>query len=208
MNSTDTLIAFVADQSGSMHGLTQATIDGFNQFLREQKNQDGKAWLSLTLFEGNVMPRYVAWDVNDIPDMATTGDNTYRPGGSTALLDGVGVTIKDIETWLESNNWFKGQILFVIWTDGGENASHLYNLAQVNEMIDKKTADGWQFVFLGTGEAGWRATSTFSSIPAANRVSVSNSVHEYTGTYASLSEATTTYRRTKTFVTPSSTGSK
>lgn len=167
--TTDVLVNFVLDASGSMAGLRQATVDGFNQFIQSQVDQtEGEIYVSLTLFNTGFDVRFVALDAKEVPHLGTVA-NPYVASGGTALYDAAGTAIKGAEAWVENNPSFGGTVVTVIWTDGGENSSTLYSRDQVNRLISLKQDSGWVFQFMGTGEAGWRQNDVFNAIPVQNR---------------------------------------
>jgi len=144
------VVAFVLDESGSMCGQTSQTINGVNQYLDDlRKDNEGKKVLfSLTKFTGCSQILHAAELLEDIPNL---NHETYRPNGSTALLDAVGETITELETRIDKNI----PALVVILTDGEENSSRNYNYDQIRELIESKKELGWSFVFLGAGEDAW-----------------------------------------------------
>ncbi len=144
-----TELVFILDRSGSMSGLEKDTIGGFNAMIARQKKQDGKAFVSTILFnqESKVVHDRVA--LEDVSDMT---EETYTVGGCTALLDAVGDAIRHVRSihkYARSED-VPAHTLFVITTDGMENASHCYTAEKVREMIEtQKESAGWEFIFLG-----------------------------------------------------------
>ena len=190
--STDMLINFVLDQSGSMGIVRDATIEGFNAFLHEQQGVEGNAWMSLTLFSTTFDVRYTAWGIKDMPDMDKVGANSYAPNGGTALFDAVGTTIEGTERWLDNNkDWFHGKIL----TDGQENSSTRYTQDQINELIKRKQDEGWEFVFLGAGGSAW-LEQTFVTVDRARFYSYDNNAGATMDSYTSLSASVGATRTT------------
>jgi len=151
-----TEIVAIIDRSGSMHCLTKDTIGGFNSFLAEQKKNPGKAKLTLVQFDDKYQIDYDGTDINYVKDL---DDNTYKPRGNTALLDAVGRTIVTVGERLAKTNEDErpGQIIFLIITDGQENASKEFReAAKIAEMVKHQTeAYNWTFVFLGGGDAAF-----------------------------------------------------
>ena len=133
-------ISVIIDQSGSMLTRAQDVIGGFNNFLAEQCALPGEARLTLTLFADAVHTPVINTDIHSIADLTTT---TYRPAGSTALLDAVGRTMSGLNARSPS------RAVIVIITDGEENASRQYNITQVREYITSAEARGWKVLFLG-----------------------------------------------------------
>ena len=149
MNTNLTEIVFVIDESGSMFSLTSDTIGGFNSLVEEQKHAAGEAKISLVLFNDSHRTVYDSVDVAVVP---TLDHYTYRPGGCTALLDALGDTINKVGVRLASTpeNERPGKVMFVIITDGYENASREFTKQKVRDMIEhQKTKYSWQFMFLG-----------------------------------------------------------
>lgn len=148
MNKNLSEIVFIIDKSGSMHGLEKDTIGGFNSMLEKQKAQKGEALVSTIFFDSVVN---VIHDRIPVKDVAGITDKDYTAGGCTALLDAIGGAVHhigNIHKYARPED-VPGQTLFIITTDGLENASRCYNLKKVREMIAKKKKDGWQFIFLG-----------------------------------------------------------
>ncbi len=195
--SVDVHVSFVLDRSGSMGHLTDSTVQGFNQFLKEQRAEQGNAWLSLTLFDDKIEVPFPAWNVKDIPDMTVghSGDNPYYVRGMTALLDAVGVSIKGAEKWQKNNEWFTGKMLVVIQTDGCENHSMEWNRQQIKDLMESKKNAGWEFIFLGTGEGSWLEGSDFSQVVGvANTINYAGNDAAHSQAYSSVSSSTSMLR--------------
>lgn len=147
MNLTE--LVFILDRSGSMSGLEEDTIGGFNSMLEKQKKEDGKALVSTVLFDSRCE---VIHDRVDIQKISPMTDKEYYVQGMTALLDAVGgaiAHISHIHKTLGENN-VPDHTLFVITTDGMENSSREYNTDTVKRMIEEqKEKFGWEFLFLG-----------------------------------------------------------
>jgi len=192
----DCLINFVLDRSGSMSHLTDATIEGFNGFCDEQRNQPGRTLLSLTLFDTAFDVRYVAQDLSEMPAMARSGPNAYGTNGGTALYDAVGTTVRGTEAWLDKHPDFKGRVVCVILTDGEENSSHEWNLDALNRLISEKRAVGWDFVFLGAGQAAWTEGQKFTAIPATSRVAFASTSADTLLNFAAVADSLSVARST------------
>lgn len=124
----DVLIVGVLDQSGSMSGFEKQVVDGFNSLISDQLEQKGNTYVSLVLFDSTATVRYVAQDAKYLPQLGTP-ENPYRPAGMTALYDAVGAAIQGTERWLALNP-FKGKVIVVVWTDGGENSSKEFGVGR------------------------------------------------------------------------------
>ena len=144
-----TEIVFLLDRSGSMAGLESDTIGGFNAMIEKQKKADGTALVSTVLFDSASKVIHDRVNVQDVRPL-TTDDYTVR--GCTALLDAIGGTIHhiaNIHKYARPED-VPEHTLFVITTDGMENASRCYGIAHVRQMIEKEKAKyGWEFLFLG-----------------------------------------------------------
>lgn len=143
-----TELVFILDRSGSMSGLEADTIGGFNGMIEKQKKEKGEVVVSAVLFDDVSEVLYDRVDIRKIPPMT---DKQYFVRGCTALLDAVGSSVQYIK------NVRKGmpkeerpeKTIFIITTDGMENASTMYSYAKVKEMIKKRQAKNWEFIFLG-----------------------------------------------------------
>lgn len=142
-------LVFIVDRSGSMAGLEEDTIGGFNAMLKEQQNLAGEAVVTTVLFDNQYE---LLHDRINIRAMAPLERKDYTVRGSTALLDAVGLTIRKIRKVQENTKEeFRAEkILFVIITDGQENASKYYTFDMVKERVERqKTEFGWEFIFFG-----------------------------------------------------------
>ncbi|CAK7024004.1 MAG: hypothetical protein EUB_02255 [Eubacterium sp.] len=149
MKKNLTEIVFILDRSGSMSGLEADTIGGFNSMIEKQKREDGEALISTVLFD-NVSE--VIHDRVDVQRVKPMTDRDYTVRGCTALLDAIGGAIHHIGNIHKyaRNEDVPEHTLFVITTDGMENASHHYTAECVRQMIERqKKRYGWEFLFLG-----------------------------------------------------------
>ena len=201
MNLNLTEIVFVIDESGSMFDLTADTIGGFNSMIRQQKGEPGEAKITTVLFNSSYR---ILHDAIDIQNVSELDGHTYRPAGCTALLDTLGGMINRVGVRLAATpeNERPGKVLFVIITDGYENASHNFTKKQVREMIEHQTSKySWQFMFLGANmdavseaasygiASDWAATYAATSIGTdALYNTISKSVCDYRATGALSSE--------------------
>lgn len=148
MNKQLTELVFILDRSGSMSGLESDTVGGFNSLIEEQKEKEGKALVSLVLFN---QYSEVLLDRRDIAETEKLQAKDYRVGGCTALIDVLGGAIHhigNVHRYIREED-VPARTLFVIMTDGLENASHKYSSAKVKKMIEEKKEQGWEFLFLG-----------------------------------------------------------
>ena len=149
MRKNLTEIVFILDRSGSMSGLEQDTIGGFNSMIKQQKNAEGEALISTILFD-NVSE--VLHDRINVKDIQLLSDHDYMVRGCTALLDAIGRAIHhigNIHKYARRED-VPEHTMFVITTDGMENASRYYSSNKVKQMIERqKIKYGWEFLFLG-----------------------------------------------------------
>lgn len=143
-----TELIFILDRSGSMGGLEGDTIGGFNGMLGKQRKEEGKANVTTILFDDQIEIIHDRFPI-DVVKPLTNDDYLVR--GSTALLDAVGSTVKKVENVQKRlpEEMRAENIIFVITTDGQENASREYSANMVKKMIKKDQEKGWQFLFLG-----------------------------------------------------------
>ena len=144
-----TELVFILDRSGSMAGLEKDTVGGFNSLIERQRLEPGEALVSTVLFDNR---EQVVHDRVPLDRVAPLTEETYFVRGSTALLDALGGAIHHIglvHKYARPED-VPARTLFVITTDGMENASHRYTADQVREMIHRqKERYGWEFLFLG-----------------------------------------------------------
>ena len=149
MRKNLTEIVFILDRSGSMCGLEADTIGGFNSMIEKQKKADGEAIISTVLFDNVSEVIHDRADIRSIPPM-TEDDYTVR--GCTALLDAIGGAVHhigNVHKYARAED-VPEHTLFVITTDGMENASRRYDSETVKKMIERqKEKYGWEFLFLG-----------------------------------------------------------
>lgn len=149
MKKDMTELVFILDRSGSMAGLESDTIGGYNAFLQKQKKQDGECRITTVLFDNQIE---LLHDRIDLPAVRPLTEQDYQVGGCTALNDAIGLTVSRIGDVQKrtAEEYRAGKVLFVIITDGLENASRRYSTAQVRAMIRRqKEKYHWEFVFLG-----------------------------------------------------------
>lgn len=147
-NNTTELV-FILDRSGSMAGLEGDTIGGFNSLIEKQKKESSKAYVSTVLFDHESEVVYDRVDINRVSPMT---EETYYVRGCTALLDALGGAIHhiaNIHKYARKED-IPAHTLFVIITDGMENASKIYSAKRVKEMVKKEQEKyGWEFLFIG-----------------------------------------------------------
>ena len=194
MKNNITEIVFILDRSGSMSGFEADTIGGFNATIEKQKEQDGKVYVSTVLFDNISEVIHDRIDINEIQRMTR---RDYQVGGCTALLDAIGGAIQhigNIHKYARPED-IPEHTIFIITTDGMENASHRYSKDRIKEMIKCQTEKyGWEFIFLA---ANIDAVETAENIGirkerAANYRQTKDGVYR---SYCAMSEAISTVRR-------------
>jgi hypothetical protein len=155
MNNDLTEIIFVLDKSGSMGSIRNDTIGGFNTFIQDQQELPGDAVFTLAMFntQNTIEKRSVL-----LENVGELTQETYRPGGGTALLDAVGQTINDVvsrHATLEEDEK-PGKTILVVLTDGEENSSKEFiNVNDLGKMIKEREDAGWEVIFLGADIDAW-----------------------------------------------------
>jgi len=143
-------IVVVLDRSGSMETIKNETINGFNNFVEKQKKSGINAQLTLVQFDDEYEQVYQQCPINEAPKMTT---ETFVPRGLTALLDAIGRTIKSTRKYQKQHNETDNKTIFVIITDGGENASVDYSREDIFKKITKmEKKHQWEFVFLAANQ--------------------------------------------------------
>ena len=149
MKNNITEIVFILDKSGSMSGLEKDTVGGFNSMLKKQRGEEGTAYVSTVLFDNESQVLHDRISIDRIEEMT---ERDYVPGGCTALLDAIGGAIHhigNIHKYARKEDVPENTI-FIITTDGMENASRRYSADKVKKMIERqKSKYGWEFLFLG-----------------------------------------------------------
>jgi len=140
-------LVFILDRSGSMGGLESDTIGGYNSMLSKQKKEKtGKVSVTTVLFDDQYELLYNQVPIEKVSPMT---EEEYYVRGSTALLDAIGKTVMQVKANQDKKE-IKDKVLFVIITDGMENASREYRVEQVKKLIEeRKEKDNWEFLFLG-----------------------------------------------------------
>lgn len=161
MKNDITEIVFILDRSGSMCGLEKDTIGGFNSMLEKQRKEEGRAYVSTVLFDHEIQ---VLHDRLPLEQVQNITDEDYTVRGCTALLDAVGGAIHhigNIHKYARPED-VPQKTIFIITTDGLENASHRYTYDRVQQMIrHEQERYGWEFLFLGANMDAAREAARF-----------------------------------------------
>ena len=195
MKKNLTELVFILDRSGSMAGLEHDTIGGFNSMLGRQKEADGECRITTVLFDN----RYrLLHDRIDIRAVSLMTEREYQVGGSTALLDAIGGTIRKLADVQRSTaeEYRAENVMFVIITDGEGNASREYTADRVRAMIEEEKKYGWEFVFLGANIDAVETAGRFGIAPDR----AVDYIPDGAGTelnFQMMSEAVTAFRATR-----------
>ena len=161
-----TEIVYILDRSGGRGGLEADTIGGYNSLLAKQKKEEGEALFSTVLFDDRID---VLHDRKPIGEIEPITDKEYFVRGCTALLDAVGGAIhhiRNVHKYIRDED-VPEKTLFIITTDGMENASKEYDYAKVKKMVERQKEAGWEFLFLGANIDAVEVAGRFGV--AANR---------------------------------------
>ena len=148
MKQNTTELVFILDRSGSMSGLTSDTIGGYNSFLEKQKETEGECLVSTVLFNQDSKVVHDRVPLNEIEPMTK---KDYYASGCTALIDAMGGAIhriRNVHRYIREED-VPEHTIFVIMTDGLENASTKYSSDDVKKMVKQQEEKGWEFLFLG-----------------------------------------------------------
>lgn len=188
-----TELVFILDRSGSMASLTQDTIGGFNSLIEKQKAVDGECLVSLVLFDNNSEVVYDRVPLKDIPVLT---DKEYYARGCTALIDALGGSIHhigNVHKYAREED-VPEKTMFIVTTDGMENASTNYTSDRVKAMITRQQEKyGWEFLFLGANIDAVETARRYGI--RENRAVRFHNDHEGVElNYKVLSEAVSSYR--------------
>jgi Mg-chelatase subunit ChlD len=143
-------VAIVLDKSGSMETCRDATISGFNEQLQVLKDAAGNKEVIVSMYTFNMQVDQL-FTFKNINEVAKITREDYTPGGTTAMLDGVGRAIDDVKKKLEGDT--ESQVLFLIMSDGYENASRTYNYATIAEKIQElQKTKQYTFTYMGSNQ--------------------------------------------------------
>ena len=181
-----TEIVVVLDRSGSMRSIDKATVEGFNKFLDEQKNSEGEAFVTLVQFDDRYEMNYQNVPVKNVDNLVL--NETFIPRGNTALFDAIGKTIEELKT--------DRDVVFVIITDGEENASKTYKREAIMKMIETQTNEGWKFLFLAANQDAIQAGGSIG-IKGSNSINYSSNDISTANVFASVSDNMSKYRSSK-----------
>lgn len=192
MSNELTEIIFVLDRSGSMQSILTDTIGGFNSFLAEQKKLDGRCKLTFVQFDDKYEVPLRRYDIKDVPELTV---DTFVPRGMTALHDAIGKTIADTKLLIEqaAPEEKADKVLFVILTDGQENASKEYTQVHTSSLVKAQQDADWEFLFLAANQDAF-ATAKSYNISSSNAFTFGTNPEDVQKSFAMMAHATLGYR--------------
>ena len=186
-----THLTIVLDRSGSMDSVRDDAIGGFNAFLEQQRKLPGAASLTLVQFDHEYEVVHAGRDVDDVPPLTR---DTFLPRGNTALYDAVGRAIAETDERVGGEK--EPHVVVGILTDGHENASKELDYKKLQKLIKKKTAAGWEFLFLAANMDAVQAAEHIG-ISAASAVSFDADAAGTRAAFGAMSERIAESRRTR-----------
>lgn len=185
-NKPATQILCVIDESGSMGGLRQDVIGGFNTFLADQKKLPDPAELSLVTFNAKRTDRYLSKPLAEVEELTPL---SYAPNYSTALLDALGASISALRARTPKG----AKVVVTITTDGEENASVEWTRDKVRKLIEETTAEGWEYFFFGANQDAFHEAKQYgiAGHKAANFAATADGLKDV---YATASTVTASVR--------------
>ncbi|MFA5366577.1 MAG: vWA domain-containing protein [Dehalococcoidia bacterium] len=188
-----TQIVCILDRSGSMSegGIIYEAINGFNRFLKEQKELKDQATITVALFDDRYELLYDDIDIKKVPEITYA---TWTPRGTTALLDAIGKTVNTVKSnHIRLGSEKPAKVLVCIVTDGKENASHEYTREGIRSLIRERERDNWNFIYLAANQDAFAVGQSFG-ISHHNNYTYAASGAGMMDMSSVLGNATTSYR--------------
>ena len=178
-------IVAILDRSSSMSGMESAVRKSFNDFIKEQKAVEGKANVTLVFFDHEYQVIHSRKKLSKIKKLK---EKDFKVRGATALYDAIGNAINSVHDAKKA--------IFLIQTDGYENASREFTNKDIKSLIEKKTANGWKFIFAGSGLPEYEVVrlGDLLSIPRCNTIAINQSAQGFQDLGATYASVTTSYR--------------
>ena len=187
-----TEMVFILDRSGSMAGLESDTIGGFNSLIEKQKKEEGEALVSTVLFSNS---SEVLHDRVPLMEIKPLTDADYTVSGCTALMDAMGDAIShvtNIHKYARDED-VPEHTIFVIMTDGMENASREYSSDQIKKLVNQRKKQGWEFIFLGANIDAVETAKHYGIAPERSATFVNDSCGQAVS-YKAMSRAVSSLR--------------
>jgi hypothetical protein len=188
INTKPTQIVMVLDRSGSMDRIAKSTVEGINSFVKEQKAAEGEAFMTLVQFDDQYQIDYKERPLNEVLDLIN--GETFVPRATTALYDAIGRTINELKT--------EDDVIFVIVTDGAENASKEFTQKDVFAKIEEKKKEGWNFLFLAANQDAMKTGGSLG-ISASNSMTFNANDASVGNMYMNFSSKISDYRSAKLY---------
>lgn len=193
-NCKTTEVIFILDKSGSMRGLEKDTVKGYNSFLESQKKEEGEVYISTILFsdqQEKILSHQSLWETKHMEE------KDFHADGCTALLDAIGDSLREMDSYLQEKEE-KRCIIYVIITDGMENASRRYNYPTIKKEISARQEEGWKFIFLASNISAIEEASSIG-IKAMDAVNFHNDEKGIELNFKAVSKAVRNMRTCSTF---------
>ncbi len=193
-NCKITEVVFILDRSGSMRGLEKDTVKGYNSFLESQRKEEGEVYVSAVLFsdqQEKILSHQNLWETKDMEE------KDFHADGCTALLDAIGDSIHEMDSYLKEKKEERN-IIYVIITDGMENASRRYNYPTIKKEISLHQEEGWKFIFLASNISAIEEASSIG-IKAMDAVNFHNDEKGIELNFKAISKAVRNMRSCSTF---------
>jgi uncharacterized protein YegL len=187
-----TEIVCILDRSGSMSSIISDAIGGFNTFIKEQKEEDTPATITVALFDDQYELLYDDVDIKEVSELTS---KDWSPRGTTALFDAVGKTINTVKARHKSldKKDRPDKVLVCIVTDGHENASREYNNESIKSLIEKREKKNWSFVFLAADQDAITAGGSFG-VKGGNAFNYANTSSGNKNMFAAMSKMSSNVR--------------
>ncbi len=190
-----TELVFILDRSGSMADLTGDTIGGFNSLIGKQKNVEGEALVTTVLFN---QESFRLHDRVPLEKVERLTEKDYVASGCTALIDAIGETVEhiaDVHKYIREEDRPE-HTMFVITTDGLENASRSFSSDEVKKLVTAKKEEGWEFIFLGANIDAVETARHFG-ISEDRAVNYRNDSAGIAANFSSIGDAVYSFRMNK-----------
>lgn len=194
--SNKTLVVCILDRSGSMYAIIGDAIGGFNSFLKEQKEDDTPATMTVALFDDQYELLYNNVDLRKVKKLTS---KEWSPRGTTALYDAIGKTINNVKAEIKNlpKKERPNKVLVAIVTDGLENASKEYTNTDIQKLTKKMEKKDWQFVYLAANQDAFAVGTSFG-FAGGNTFTYNNTSAGNKVMFNTLSTATANYRSVTT----------